>query len=105
MNYLAFAVLGLLLVATIWLVIWSVYVSRRNKETGEFRRQIIEFVFDKRPDYLDRKSWYDALPSYDVMCPLSPFAPFSNKPLRLMIGGKYEEEFWRWRAGAMDPGR
>ena len=101
MNYLVFIVLGLLSVAPIWLVIWSVYVTRRNNATGELRRQVIEFVFDKRPGWEDRKSWFDDLPSYEVMCPLSPFAPFSNKPLRLMIGGKYEEEFWRRRAGDM----
>ena len=104
MMHLSFAILGLCLIVLIWLCVWLVYATRRNNATAELRHKLVEFAFQKVPDLEKRVAWYRELPSYETMSQTGLFAPLTSKPLSRMINGKYEEEFWRWRAGAMDPG-
>ena len=104
MAYASFAILGLYLIALVWLCAWSVCATRRNNATAELQHQLVEFAYHKIPGWEKRAAWYRELPSYETMSQTGLFAPLTSKPLSRMINGKYEEEFWRCRAGARDPG-
>ncbi len=99
MVYIPSVILGLCLIALVWLYVWFAYATRRNNATAELRHQLIEFAYQQMPDWEKRTAWYKSQPSYQAMSRVGPFPPFTSKPLSRMIGGEYEEAFYRWRAG------
>ena len=82
------------------MLVWAVWLNVRNNATSKFRQSLIDFAFQETPGWEERVDWYRRQPSYERMCPSSFFGPFTAKPLRQMIGGEYEEEFWRWKNGS-----
>jgi hypothetical protein len=90
--------MGLFIIAVL-MIIWAFWLNVRNTATSRFRRSLVDFAFQAKPGWRERRDWFLQQPSYDEMCPSHPFGPFMTKPLHQMIGGEYEEEFWRWKNG------